>query len=533
VDQLAQSTAQSVDLRQYLRPVWARKWWILLVVVAATAATYLYYDDQPRLYRASTSIFIQTSELEQALNQGSGYTDDRTTANQASLLMTSVVAQKAARIVGYTGSNPRALFGQLQVTPRGGQDFIDLTVTDGDPQRAARLANAFATAFIETRSDELRAKVRRARIAAQRELSTIPRTDLTKTTRESLQSRIRQLQAVESLPSGNAEAVEPAQPNPVPFTPKPRRNALFAGVLALIFSIGAAFGLNRFDRRIRTLDDLENAYELPLLAALPRVGDPAPAIGDEVTLAPRFREVCRSLRTNVELSAPDRQLQTLLVISGVSGEGKSTVIRNLAVVYAEAGSRVAVVEADVRRPTLARLFKLEPGEGLTGVISGRLPLEDALQPVDWTRFGRTEVNGAVAEDANGALDRGLLDGEIQLLTSGPEPPNPPVLLGSDRMRRLLDDLREDFDIVLLDSAPLLVVSDAVPLISVADGTIVVARVGETLRDVAKRVREVLARIPGANPLGVVANQVSPSEVAGGYRYYSYGPRSKRALLRRG
>jgi succinoglycan biosynthesis transport protein ExoP len=532
VDQLAQSTPQSVDLRQYLRPIWGRKWWILLVVAAATAATYFYFDHKPRLYRASTSIFIQTSELEQALNQGSGYTDDRTTANQASLLMTSVVAQKAARKVGYTGANPRALFGQLEATPRSGQDFIDLTVTDGDPQRAARLANAFAAAFIDTRSDELRAKVTRARIAAQRELSAIPRNDLTKTTRESLQSRIRQLQAVESLPSGNAEAVEPAQPNPVPFTPKPRRNALFAAVLALVLSIGAAFGLNRFDRRIRTLDDLETAYKLPLLAALPRVGDPAPVIADEVTLAPRFREVCRSLRTNVELSAPDRQLQTLLVISGVSGEGKSTVIRNLAIVYAEAGSRVAVVEADVRRPTLARLFKVALGEGLTGVISGRLALEDALQAVDWTRFGRDEADHTAAMNHYG-FDRGVVDGEIQLLTSGPEPPNPPVLLGSERMGRLLEDLREDFDIVLLDSAPLLVVSDAVPLISVADGTIVVARVGETLRDVAKRVRDVLSRIPGANPLGVVANQVSSSEVAGGYRYYSYGPRSRRHLLRRG
>jgi polysaccharide biosynthesis transport protein len=533
VDHLSQSAAPSVDLRQYLRPVWARKWWILLVVVVATAATYVYYDRKPRLYRASTSIFIKTSELDQALNQGYSYTDDRTTANQASLLLTSVVAKKVARDVGYNGANPRALFSHLVVTPRSGQDFIDLTVTYTDPEGAARLANAFAAAFIETRSDELRAKVERARVAAQRELETIPRNDLTRTTRESLQSRIRQLQAVESLPSGTAEPVEPAQPNPVPFTPKPKRNALFAAVLALVLAIGAAFGLNRFDRRIRTIDDLETAYELPLLAALPRVGEPAPSIGDEVTLAPRFREVCRSLRTNVELSAPDRQLQTLLVISGVSGEGKSTVIRNLAIVYAEAGSRVAVVEADVRRPTLARLCKLDPSNGLTGVISGQIALSDAFQPVEWTRLGQIEADGVAGDGNHSVIDRGVLDGEIQLLTSGPEPPNPPVLLGSERMRRLLDDLREEFDIVLLDSAPLLVVSDAVPLISLADGTIVVARVGETLREVAKRVREVLSRIPGANPLGVVANQVAPSEVAGGYSYYSYGPRSRRPLLRRG
>ncbi|MEA2283048.1 MAG: tyrosine-protein kinase [Solirubrobacteraceae bacterium] len=532
MDQLTHSATDGVDLRQYLRPIWGRKWWILLVVVAATAASYAYYDHKPRLYRASTSIFIQSSELEQALSQGATYTDDRTTADQASLLTTSVVAQKVARKFGYTGGDPRDLFRQLTVTPRSGQDFIDLTVTYPDPRGAARLANAFATSFIESRSAELRGKVVRARLAAERELAATPRTGLTSSTRESLQSRIRQLQAVESLPSGVAQQVDPAQSNPVPFTPKPARNAAFAAVLALVFAIGGAFGLNRFDRRIRTLDDVETAFKLPLLAALPRVGDPAPAVGDEVTIAPRLREVCRSLRTNIELSALDRQLQTLLVISGVSGEGKSTVIRNLAIVYAEAGSRVAVVEADVRRPTLARLFKAEPGEGLTDVVSGRLTVDEAFQAVDWSRFERENPDSVAMANGHGPIDRGVSDGEIQLLTSGREPPNPPVLLGSERMRQLLDEVREDFDIVLLDSPPLLVVSDAVPLISLADGTIVVARLGETLRDAAKRVGDVLSRIPSANPLGVVANQVSSSEVAGGYRYYSYGTRSRRRLLRR-
>lgn len=532
MEQLPQSPNEGLDLRQYLRPIWARKWWIILVVVAATAATYVYYDHKPRLYRASTSIFIQSSELEQALSQGVTYTDDRTTADQASLLTSTAVAQRVAQQIGYRGHDPRDLFHMLTVTPRSGQDFIDLTVTYPNPQGAARLANAFARSFIAVRSAELRGKVVRARQAAQRELAATPRSDLTRATRESLQSRIRQLQAVESLPSGVAQQVDPAQPNTTPFTPKPKRNAAFAAVLAFVFAIGGAFGLNRFDRRIRTLEDLETAFKLPLLAALPRVGDPAPSIGDEVTIAPRFREVCRSLRTNIELSALDRQLQTLLVISGVSGEGKSTIIRNLAIVYAEAGSRVAVVETDVRRPTLARLFKLEPGEGVTDVVAGRVGLHEGLQVVDWARFERAGSDGMGMPNGDGPIDRGVIDGEIQLLASGPEPPNPPVLLGSERMRQLLDELREDFDIVLLDSSPLLVVSDAVPLISEADGTIVVARLGETLRDAAKRVGDVLSRIPSGHPLGVVANHVAPSEVAGGYSYYSYRTRSRRRLLRR-
>lgn len=515
---------ETPDLRQTLRPVWARKWWILGVVVLTTVATYKYFSDQPKQYRSTTAIFVQQSELEAALFGGSfSFGDDRTISNQASLLRTSAVVQAVARQPAFRGETPASLLSKMTATPRGGQDFIDIGVTDTDPRRAAQLADAFAVAFIANRSSALRAKVIRARKAAQQELAETPSGPGTRIARENLAQRVRQLQTVESLPSGNAEQVDRAPPGGQ-VAPKPKRNAIFAALMCLLLAIGVAFGLNRFDRRLRTIDALEGAFNLPLLGTLPTVGEVAPHESGRPTIAPLFREACRSLRTNIELTSLDRPVKTLLICSGTPGEGKSTVARSLALVYAEAGLRVAVVEADVRRPTLSSSLDVETPIGLTEVIAGQLELEDALLSVQYAGGHAALARTGVVEGA--PADRSAEGGTLEILPSGGEPPNPPVMLGSRQMRDVLDALAAEHDIVIIDSPPLLVVSDAVPLIGIADATLVVARLGETLRDAAKRVGGVISRVPEARPLGVVANGVNPSDVSGGFRYYSYtsGPK---------
>ena len=508
------------DLRHYLRPVTSRKWSILFVIIAATAAAYFVSDRETRMYRSSTELYVQPSELEQVLaGGGQQFSDDRTTANQATLLATDGVARRAARKLHYRG-DPNALLGSIETSPRSGQDFIDITARDPDPERAAELANAFAAAFVDQRSDILRGRVRRARLVAQRELA---RTPGSSEARDSLLERIRELQAVENLPSSGAEQISQAEAPSRPYSPRPARNAVFAGVLAAIFAIGAAFGLSRFDRRVRSLEDLETVYRLPLLAALPKVNNPAPIKDGQADVPSQLRESCRSLRTNIELASLDQGVRSVLVVSAVSGEGKSIVIRNLALVYAEAGLRVAVVEGDLRRPTLARMFAVEPRAGLTDLLTRNLSVEEAFADVQLRR--QYAMNGDAPASRNGhpadAHERLQRHGVLRLLASGPEPPNPPALLGTDRVQTLLARLKSEYDVVLIDSAPLLVVSDAVSLMSVADAIVVVATINETYRDAAKRLQAVLARVPNANPVGVVANRVPSNEVAGGYRIYSY------------
>ena len=496
------------------------------MVVLTTAATYQYFNRQPKQFRSSTAIFVQQSELESALFGGSySFGDDRTVSNQASLLRTAAVVRAVARRRAFRGETHESLLAKLTATPRGGQDFIDISVTDGDPRRAAQLANAFASAFIANRSAVLRAKVTRAHQAAEEELEETPPAPGTRVERENLAQRIRQLQTVESLPSGNAEQVDRASPG-VQVAPKPRRNAIFAALMSLLLAIGTAFGLNRFDRRLRTIDALEDAFKLPLLGTLPSVGEAAPRESGQPAIAPLFREACRSLRTNIELSSLDRPVKTLLVCSGTPGEGKSTVARSLALVYAEAGLLVALVEADVRRPTVSASLDVTATAGLTEVIAGQVDLDDALLTVEY-------AGGHAALARTGVIDGGAAEnaaegGALHVLPSGGEPPNPPVMLGSRQMQDVLTTLASDHDIVIIDSPPLLVVSDAVPLIAIADGTLVVVRLGETLRDAARRVGEVISRVPEARPLGVVANDVNTSDVSGGFRYYSYSAPTTRA-----
>lgn len=510
---------ETPDLRQLLRPIWARKWWILAVVILTTAATYQYFDHQTKQFRSTTAIFVQQSELEAALFEGSSnFGDDRTISNQASLLRTAAVVRAITRKPEFRGETQASLLSKLTATPRDGQDFIDISVMDVDPLRAKRLADAFASAFIANRSGALRAKVIRARRAAQKELEETPVSPGNRVARENLAQRVRQLQTVESLPSGNAEQVDRASAG-VQVAPKPRRNAIFAALMSLLLAIGAAFGLNRFDRRLRTIDALEGAFNLPLLGTLPSIGEPAPHESGQPAIAPPFREPCRSLRTNIELSSLDRPVKTLLVCSATPGEGKSTVARSLALVYAEAGLRAALLEADVRRPTLSASLDIDAEVGLTEVIAGQLDLDDALLRVEYAGGHAALARTGVAE--GGTAEKAADEGTLHVLPSGGEPPNPPVMLGSRQMQDVLASLASNNDIVIIDSPPLLVVSDAVPLIAIADATLVVARLGETLRDAAKRVGGVISRVPEAQPLGVIANGVSTSDVAGGFRYYSY------------
>ena len=156
-------------------------------------------------------------------------------------------------------------------------------------------------------------------------------------------------------PTGTRQ-VSPAVTPSQPASPKPVRDAIFAFVLGLALAIAVAFGLARFDRRIKEPEDLARHYGLPLLGALPHSSDPAPRRGSIVGLGPEFQEAFGFLRTNIQLLSLDAPPRSIVVASALPGEGKSTVVRSLAIGFAEAGKRVAVVEADLRRPMQGGLF---------------------------------------------------------------------------------------------------------------------------------------------------------------------------------
>lgn len=516
-------TAAHVDPRAYLRPIWARKWYILAAVIVTTAATYFYYDHKPREYRATASVFVKSSALDQALAGGFTFTDDqRNTANQAALIRTRSVAKEVAQDIGYKG-DPGALLGSVSATAASETDFVTITATQGSASEAPRLANSFAAAFIKVRSASFREKAAAAQRVAEAQLAQLGNGSTNAAARTALRTRIRQLRVIQSLPAGVAEVSDPAVAPGGPSYPHPRKNATFAFFLALVFAVAAVFLVELFDRRVKSIEDIEATYPYPVLAVIPRETDVAPRVDGAITFARTLREAFRSLRTSVDLSVVDRDIHVVLVTSAVAGEGKSTVVRNLALAYHEAGRSVVVIETDLRKPTLARLFAVEKRPGLTDALAGAAPLADALQQVPVQKASATPLVQAPPVDAsarNGDVDAT----QLALLTSGPQPPNPPAILASQRVHDFIDNLHHDFDVVIIDSPPLLAVSDAVPLLPKADAVLVVTRLGHTTRAAGRRLVDVLNLVPDVRPAGIVVNDLASNRLTEtGFEYYYYGP----------
>jgi protein-tyrosine kinase len=214
-------------------------------------------------------------------------------------------------------------------------------------------------------------------------------------------------------------------------------------------------------------------------------------------------EVYRIMRTNLMFSSLGQQLKTLLITSPGSGEGKSLTSANLGVVFAQYGKTVIIVDADLRKPTQHRIFGIGNNTGLTSVMLGEVSLDNALIPIE---------------------DIGL-----SVLPTGPLPPNPAELLGSERMLEILEELKEKADIVILDTPPVVAVTDAALLASRVDGVLLVLAAGKVKIEVAQKAEELLLNVR-ANILGSVLNMMdvdNPDYYYSSYYYYGQGSENKK------
>ena len=205
-------------------------------------------------------------------------------------------------------------------------------------------------------------------------------------------------------------------------------------------------------------------------------------------------EAYRTLRTNIQFSSIDKKIKTIVMTSAAMSEGKSTTITNLAETFAQAGQRVVIVDADLRRPRVHKLFNLENKQGLTNVLAGQVELKQAI---------------AVAGS------------DVHVMTSGPIPPNPSELLGSEKMKELVCVLSEHYDVVLFDAPPVNLVTDALVLSTFVDGVVLVVASGKTDIEGGKRAMKLLQAV-NANILGAVMTMIPVSKKGYyGYQYYSY------------
>jgi len=292
------------------------------------------------------------------------------------------------------------------------------------------------------------------------------------------------------------DVIEPAIVPTSPIGPRTMQNVLLAATVGLILAVGAAFLLEYLDDTIKTPDDIQQALGLFTMGAITRIsGD---RIEDKLvtTAHPRspIAEAYRALRTNLQFFAVDKPLKTLLVTSANPIEGKSLTAANLGVVMAQAGMSVILVDSDLRRPVLHRVFQLTKEEGLTNALLQGISVSDGY-------LQATEVEN------------------LRVMTSGPVPPNPSELLASERMSGLIEHLKKQADVLLFDSPPCLAVTDAAVLSSQVDGVLLVVDAGVCRRELAVRAVDGLSKI-GGNILGAVLNKLSPRG-AGSYYYYYY------------
>jgi polysaccharide biosynthesis transport protein len=513
----------------YVRPLWSRKWLILIAVAVATGGVYAYYARQANVYTSKTLAYVRDPG-DPVSGLPSLQSTDRSVQNQASLLYSLDVAERVARKIEFDGS-PGGLLDRVSIAGREGEDFVEITAEGRSPQEAADIANAYTRQFVALVNNAQRNRIERALELSRNQLEAVPQGPATQGTRQTLGDQIRRLELALEVPPDTTRQVDPAVAPSSPTSPKPLRNALFAFVLSLLIAVGVAFGLERFDRRLKRPEDVDGVYGQTLLATLPHTKDTAPIRDGAAALGHEFREAFRVLRMNIELARLDAPLRTIVVSSAVPGEGKSTVVRNLALAFVETGKRVAVVEGDLRHPGLASLLGAHGGPGLTDVLTSDLELSEVTVDVE---VAVPRLDGVVRSNGtaggNGSVALAAQAGSMTLLLSGPRPANPPAVLASDRVTEVLDELREHHDVVLIDSAPLLAVSDTVPLLRYADASIFVCRLGFTTRDTAKRLVSFLDRIPDAAPLGIVANDLSSFDAHGyGYGYsYGYGEEAKGA-----
>lgn len=521
-------------LSDYVRPLTSRWWLILVAVVVATGGVYAYFARKPNVYTTSTLVFYQDPG-DPLTGLPSPQSTDRTVQNEASLLDSRENAAAVARSISYQGT-PDQLLQQVTVTSKTGEDFIQVAAQAGTAQEAAAIANAFAGRFVSSLNGVYLDRIATGVRVSEAQLAQTPGGLASSVQRANLLDQINRLELAGKVPTTPAKQIDPALPPTSPSSPKPLRNALFALLISLVGAVALAYGLERFDRRLRNPEDLESAYGTPLLAVLPHSDSPAPVRDGASTLSGDFREPFRVLRANIDLAALDSPPRTIVVSSAAPGEGKSTVVRNLALAFHEAGRRVVVVDLDLRHPALGNLFGAPVGRGITDVLRHDADLDEAIIDIgsalpvldeliaDGGPPPRLTGNGS-----NGHHENGLGETGLSLLLAGAPPANPPAVLASRRVTEVLDTLTQRYDLVLIDSAPLLAVTDTIPLLRYADAVLLVGRLGVTSRDTAKRLMEFVDRVPDATLLGVVANDLSRFEAgAYGYRYgYGYGYKSSR------
>jgi capsular exopolysaccharide synthesis family protein len=496
---------QQDGLARYVQAVRQRIWLVVLAVVLTTGAAAIYVQFAEKVYEAEADILVNPVPSEAQglaslglLRESADPLRDVETA--ARLIESPEVAELAAEMMG-TDASPENLLGRVDAEPVAESNIVSLTAEGSTPEEAAGLADAFAEAAVDQRTQQLHARIDQAIPRLESQLENLPRGD------QSRGALSRQLSELRLLRVGEDPTLRWETPASEPTSPVSPRSkvSIAAGFLAgLILGIGGAFAVNALDPRLRREEQLRASYRLPILARIPR--EPEAGRRGDGPLGPNeiSQETLEGFHTlRATLSAQrveGRRLPSALVTSSARLEGKTTTAINLAASLARAGGRVILIEGDLRRPTIGRALDVRPEQGMVSVLTGEAGLEEALIT-------------APEQPPN-----------LKLLLADHVEVGIPELLSLPTAQSLVEEAKGVADHVIIDSPPLTEVADGLAFVPSVDEVLIVVMLGKSRLDRIHELSELLAA-NGVRPAGfAVLGTDRPRE---GYHYHQR-PRQQRS-----
>ncbi|MCL6472839.1 MAG: polysaccharide biosynthesis tyrosine autokinase [Firmicutes bacterium] len=453
-------TEDTVELKDFLKVITKYKHLIILGTLICLVATIVVTVYTPPTYEASLQLLVSQKQVVvgDSSTAGESYqailTSERLAKTFSQMIENRSTAEKVIDKLNIPVL-PTDLTKRIKAEPIRDTQLINITVQDKNPAQAQQIANTIGVVFKKMVEDI-----------------------------ETTNKKTGDSQTLVSI-----SIVEPAIEPTEPVSPRPVLNAVFAFIIGLLVSITLAFLLNYMDTTIKDVDEVERLCGLVSLGQIPKI----PKGSNELIVKTEPRsivaEAFRMLRTNIQYINFESTIKTLVVTSAGVSEGKTLFCANFAAVMARAGYRVLVVGCDLRRPRLHQLFNLSNDVGLANILIGTAGLDKAIQ--------RTDIK------------------DLDIVVSGPTPPNPVDLLESKRMERFLEEVNRRYDFIILDSPPISTITDALVLVSQTDGVLLLARHGVTNRQAFVDAKAALDKV-NARVIGFALNA---SEKTGAYNYY--------------
>ncbi|MDJ0753049.1 MAG: polysaccharide biosynthesis tyrosine autokinase [Ardenticatenaceae bacterium] len=515
-----------MEIQKYLALIWHWAWLIVLGVVGAAGVALLVSLNTTPVFSATAQLLI-----DQAAGDGSYgeiLRNERLSATYVELIKVDPVLNETIQRLELPFTTSQ-LSGMVSTSAPLDTQLLNIRVVDTDAERGSEIANTLATVFVDflaeqqgsrfetalARFDTEAEKVANEIQRIETEINTVVGIDNPTPENAALLSRLetqlreqqeiynqlfndaQTLRIEASTQTNNVVVVENATPGKNQIRPQTLQNTILAAAVGGMIALGFIFLIDFLDNSVKSPTQVQEELGLSSIGVVSFIKseEDSPA-GRLITHhAPRapISEAFRMLRTNLEFSSIDEKIQRLIVTSPSPGEGKSTTTANLATVLAQSGNRVILIDSDLRRPSQHKIFDVPNNQGLTTALL------DSETPVSF-HWQNTIVPG------------------LRLMTSGPLPPNPAELLNSQRLSHILDDLHKEADIIIIDTPPILTVTDAAILAPKANGVVLVAQIGSTALDALAHAAQIIVK-GEANLYGIVLNRATSTR--GSYYNYYY------------